>query len=141
MVSFLNYLRHVSWQTSDCESEAEQFLPPDFLNVPGPRTILWESRGKRGNRLQSVAPSVRLPSARPFKPPTVFDVSFRFLSSSHQNVTLILDPECVRFRDRHSYNDIDREAGEKGNFQFSVKHSGHIMWGLLSPFSHLSPVN
>ena len=48
-------------------------------------------------------------------------------------MTLILDPEWIRFRDRESRNDIG-----KGNFQFSVKHSGHILWGLLTSF--LSPV-
>ena len=37
MLSFLNYLRHVSWQTSDSESDTEQFLPlTRCLNVPGP---------------------------------------------------------------------------------------------------------
>ena len=45
MLSFLNYLRHVSWQTSDSESDTEQFLPlTRFLNVPGPDHFMGKPR-------------------------------------------------------------------------------------------------
>ena len=97
------------------ESAAEQFLPrsgPGFLNVPGPQTILWESRGRVMEPVTEIRrqpPSVWLPSARPFKLPTVFDVSI----SLEQPLKCDLNPGlgmCQISRRKESRNDIDSEA-------------------------------